>query len=426
MRILWVKAGGLVPPDTGGKIRSYHILEELARRHEVTLFTFYPAHFGDVHHELERIFSRVVCCPLQIPATKSLADYANYVRHLFSPYPHAMVKYYRPGVSPALRKLLGTETFDAIVCDFVHPAGVIPWDHPSPKILFTHNVEAVIWQRHCQLATNLLWKAVCWREYRAMERMERFYLKRADHVLTVSENDRDLFARFVEPSKISVIPTGVDVNYFRPGNGDEKSNTLVFTGSMDWLPNEDGVIYFIEQILPLIRQQIPETALWVVGRCPSQRLSSLGAKDKGVRVTDQVEDIRPYVYDAAAYVVPLRIGGGTRLKIFEAMAMGKAVVSTSIGAEGLPVEHGKDIILADEPQDFARQVVNLLEHRAARSALGAAARQLVEQRHSWASVAARFEEVLDEVAHTKSFAGVGKVQPEVHTRAGAENPFEVS
>jgi len=410
MRILWVKAGGLVPLDTGGKIRSYHILKQLARRHEVTLFTFYPAHAGDMHQELERVFAHVVCCPLQIPAPRSFADYLEYARHLFSAYPHSMAKYYRIGVSEKLRDVIEEEAFDIIVCDFVFAAGVIPWKLACPKILFTHNVEAVIWRRHYQQARSLLWKIVCWREYRAMARAERLYTQRAERVLTVSEKDQDHFARFIAPSKITVIPTGVDVNYFRPASNGERPNTLVFTGSMDWLPNEDAVFYFVERILPLIRRQIPDATLWVVGRRPSERLRALAAKDGGVRVTGRVEDIRPYVRHASLYVVPLRVGGGTRLKIFEAMAMGKAVVSTSVGAEGLPVQHDENIILADEPEDFARRVASLMKDTEARARLGSSARRLVEQRYSWASAAAHFEGVLAEVTQKASqgFTGVSK------------------
>ncbi|MGO9269606.1 MAG: glycosyltransferase [Terriglobia bacterium] len=399
MKILWVKAGGLVPLDTGGKIRSYHILRELARRHDVTLFTFYAAHAGDTHHELEHVLQRVVCHPLPIPAQRSWADYRDYGRDFFSGNPHAVAKFCRPGVSEGLRKLMDEEAVDVIVCDFVTPATVIPWDSPCPKVLFTHNVEAVIWRRHYQVAINPLWKAVCLREYLAMDRLERRYLERAAHVLTVSDNDREYFARFIPPSKITVVPTGVDVSYFQPEPDAEIPNRMVFTGSMDWLPNEDAVFYFAKWVLPLIRRQAPDATLWVVGRRPSERLRALAARDLGVQVTGQVEDIRPHVREAAVYVVPLRIGGGTRLKIFEAMAMGKPVVSTSVGAEGLPVHDGQDILLADTPEGFARHVLSLLANRQERVALGMAARALVEEKYSWASVARLFDEALAKVVH---------------------------
>ena len=394
MKILWVKAGGLVPLDTGGKIRSYHILKELSRQHDVTLFTFYAAHPHDCHDELRRVLSRLVCYPLAIPAPGSAGDLVNYACHVFSSYPYSIAKFCGPGVAEALLKLIHTERHDVIVCDFIVAAGVIPWEFPCPKVLFSHNVEAIIWRRHFQVARNPLWKAICWREYRTMARAERTFLQRADHILTVSATDRDFFARFIDPRKITAIPTGVDVDHFQPDGTAEKENMLVFTGSMDWLPNEDAVFYFADEILPRIRDQIPAVRLWVVGRRPSQRLQTLATQNRGIEITGTVEDIRTYLRQASVCVVPLRVGSGTRLKIFEAMAMGKAVVATSVGAEGLPVQSGKNIILADRPEEFAQSAIALLLDREARRRMGREARQLVEQKYSWASAANCFDSVL--------------------------------
>jgi glycosyltransferase involved in cell wall biosynthesis len=230
-----------------------------------------------------------------------------------------------------------------------------------------------------------------------MARMERHYLQAAEHILAVSSADRDTFSLFLKESKISVIPTGVDSEYFRPIEELEEDNTLVFTGSMDWMPNEDGIFYFVKEILPLIREEIPDVSLWVVGRSPSTKLQNLAGQIQGMTVTGTVEDIRPYMAKASVYVVPLLVGGGTRLKIFEAMGMGKAVVSTSIGAEGLPVAQGKDIVLADNPKEFAAQTVSLLRDAARRRELGGAARRLVEQNYSWNAVGARLGEKLNEI-----------------------------
>lgn len=397
MRILWVKAGGLVPLDTGGKIRSYHMLRELARAHEVTLFTFYGAHDDDVHAQLRDLFRQIVCVPLSLPSVTGIGQYLHYARHVFSSQPYTIAKFCRPEVADKLRRLLKSEAYDVIVCDFAASGGVIPWDHPCPKVLFTHNVEALIWRRHFRIARNPLWKAVCWREYRTMARAERDYLERADHVVTVSETDRDFFARLIAPSKITAIRTGVDLDYFQPSPAREEPDTLVFTGSMDWMPNEDGILYFVDEILPSIRRQVPQVTLWVVGRSPSDRVQKLAARDSAVRVTGRVEDIRPYIRNAAVYIVPLRIGSGTRLKIFEAMAMGKAVVSTSVGAEGLPVTPGENILLADQPEEFAGKVLELLRDADARLRLGCGARQVVEKQSGWQSVAAQFESILTSV-----------------------------
>lgn len=405
MKILWVKAGGLVPPDTGGKIRSYNILRELARHHSVTFFSFHSAHENDAHAGLNQVFERVVCAPLSLPAPKSFAEAVDYGARLLSLKPYGITKFCRPEVRRRLRELLKQETYDVILCDFITPAGVIPWHDPTPKVLFTHNVEAVIWRRHYEVASNPIWKAISWWEWRKMEATERRYLHLADRVLTVSETDYHAFAPFLNPRQLTVIPTGVDVDYFHPMPVDEVPESLVFTGSMDWLPNEDAVSYFIEAIFPLIKQQYPRVSLEVVGRRPSQKLQALAATEPSVRLTGWVEDIRPFVARGSVCIVPLRIGGGTRLKIFEAMAMGKAVVSTSVGAEGLPVRTGENILLADTPRDFAESVILLLRNSDRRQRLGMAARTLVQENFSWPKVAENFSRTLQEVIASAPPAG---------------------
>lgn len=398
MKILWVKAGGLVPPDTGGKIRSYNILRELARKHSVTFFSFYGSHQNDQHPELKNIFKRVECVPLKLPEAKSSGEMLEYVLGLASPEPYGIVKFCRQEVRRVLHGLLEQENYDVIVCDFVIAAGVIPWDSPIPKVLFTHNVEATIWKRHYEVAGNPLWKAISWLEWRRMGAAERKYLRRADFVLTVSGGDRDAFLPIVDERNMAVVPTGVDVEYFRPFPVEEVPDSLVFTGSMDWLPNEDAVIYFAEKILPLILRRHPKTSLEVVGRKPSRKLQALAESNRQIRPTGWVEDIRPFLARGSVCIVPLRIGGGTRLKIFEAMAMGKAVVSTSIGAEGLPVLSGENILLADTPDAFADAVISLLEDEDRRKRLGKSARALVEQNYSWVRVAEKFGRILEQVA----------------------------
>ncbi len=392
MRLLWVKAGGMLPPDMGGKIRSYQILKQLARRHEVTLFTFYQEHPEDQHLRGPDVFSKIVAVPLPMPPRRSPAEYARAAGMMATGRPVTVDKFLYPEVRRRYAELLASSIFDAIVCDFIVPAPLMRWKTPPPTILFTHNVEAQIWERHYKIASNPLMKTACWLEARALARTERRYVELADQVLTVSENDRAFFLRYVAPDRITAIPTGVDTEYFMPPPDPEQADTTVFTGSMDWMPNEDAVAYFVAQVLPLIRKEIPGAAFWAVGRRPPARIQALASDS--VVVTGAVDDIRPYLGKAAVCVVPLRSGSGTRIKIFEAMAMGKAVVSTSMGAEGLPVRRGVNIVLADDPADFARQVVQLLRDPLRRAELGRAARQLVERDYSWSSVAAAFDEIL--------------------------------
>jgi polysaccharide biosynthesis protein PslH len=397
MRILWAKAGGLVPPDTGGKIRSYNILLELARSHSITFVSFYAAHDNDLHADLTRVFDRVERIPLKLPEARSFGELCEYGLRMFSREPFGISKYCRSQVRKRLQFLLQQDKYDVILCDFLSAAGAIPWDSPLPKVLFAHNVEAVIWQRHFTVAKNVIWKALSWREWRATEAAERRYLSLADHVFTVSENDRDVFAKYIEPNRLSVIPTGVDTGYFAPSSEPEIVHSLVFTGSMDWLPNEDGICYFLSDVLPLIRAEIPDVSLCIAGRRPSARLRELVSRETNVQLTGWVEDIRPFLARAEVFVVPLRIGGGTRLKIFEAMSMAKPVVSTSIGAEGLPVEPGKHLAIGDDPAGFAQATIALLKDSERRRRMSAAARALVEERYSWSHVGKIFGELLTKV-----------------------------
>ena len=399
LKILWAKSGGFLPLDTGGKIRSYSIASELARRHETTLFTFYPATIPDPQESLAEPFIQVRRMPLQLPERGSVADMLAYIANAPTVRPYQMRKYCRPRVGRYLRELLLNGDFDVLLCDFLLTAGVVPWDIRTPTVVFTHNVEQTIWRRHLEVNHNLLRKLIAWREYRTIGRAERHFTQLADHVLTVSDEDRKAFLTFLPGDRVTTVPTGVDLEFFRPRNhGSQEKPAIVFTGSMDWSPNEDAILYFAHEVFPLIQKRIPEVTLWVVGRKPSRKVIALKQSQPKIHITGAVDDIRPYVHEAAAYVVPLRIGGGTRIKIFEAMAMGMPVVSTSIGAEGLPVRDRENILLADSAIDFADQTIALLTRPGLRKRIGHAARALVEHGYGWSRVTDVIEKVLHSVA----------------------------
>lgn len=370
------------------------------RRHSITFFNFYAADGNDQHSQLvrENLFEDVVCCPIELPAPGGFSDCLHYAGNLLTGLPYAVGKYRRSEIRNKLENLARSRPYDVLLCDFVAGGINFPWLSPLTKVIFTHNVEAMIWKRHYEVARNPLWKAVFWREWRTMSKLETEYLRRSDHVLTVSECDKEQFSHVISGAKITAIPTGVDAEYFSPALEQEQPDNITFVGSMDWLANEDAAFYFCDHILPGIQQSVPQAQFWIVGRRPSSRLQrELGGRP-GVHITGGVDDIRPYLRGATVVVVPLRVGGGTRLKIFEAMSCQKAVVSTSIGAEGLPVLSGKDIVLCDDPGDFAHKVTELLRDSRQRSEIARQARQLVETKYSWHSVAECLESVLERAA----------------------------
>ena len=397
MKLLWLNAGLLLPLDKGGKLRTWHIMRHLAARHDITYLSFEDA----TQTEADRLGMREVCARLEtVPRTDAAKGswrfYAGAAGYVVDPAPYAVAKYRSAAYRAKLTDLLARERFDAIVCDFLPPVVNLPAQLPCPSIVFTHNVEAEIWRRHAEQATNPLSRQLLTQQWRRMLRFEAAALARFDLVLAVSEADGRTFERLYPgnlAAPVHVVQTGVDTEYFVPAAAPPSPTHMVFTGSMDWLPNEDGMTYFCREILPRIRQAEPDATLSIIGRAPTPAVRKL-AEISGVEVTGRVDDVRPHIARGAVYVVPLRIGGGTRLKIFEAMSMAKAVVSTAVGAEGLPVTSGRDIEIADEPARFAHAVVRLMRDTEARRTIEAAARALVVERYDWSTVANDFEDAL--------------------------------
>jgi polysaccharide biosynthesis protein PslH len=397
VRILWLNAGLLLPLDKGGKLRTWHLMRHLARRHSITYVCFADPNEKKEHREgMVEVCNSLVTVPRSDPAKGSTAFYMDAVRHVVNALPYAVGKYQSDEYAGRVQYLLQHGRFDVMVADFLPPVANLPKSIPVPAVLFTHNVEAEIWRRHAENASNPLSRILLKQQWHRMLRFEREALTRFDLVLGVSDTDRETFARLYPGAlrrSVHVVQTGVDTAYFTPMPGQERPRHLVFTGSMDWLPNEDGVLYFVRDILPRLRAIEPDITLSIVGRTPTPAVQRLAAEN-GIAVTGRVDDVRPHVAAAEVYIVPLRIGGGTRLKIFEAMSMAKAVVSTTVGAEGLPVTPGRDIVLADEPAAFADAVVQLIRDREKRQSIERAARDLVVQKYDWAAVSRDFEEAL--------------------------------
>jgi sugar transferase (PEP-CTERM/EpsH1 system associated) len=419
MRILWLKSDLLLPLDKGGKLRTWHLMRHLARRHEISYLAFADPETprSDVEG-MKAVAARVETIERRDPAKGSFGFCADAARHVVDPLPYAVGKYRSAAFRRKLGRLFAERSFDLLVCDFLFPAVNLPERLPCPSVIFTHNVESEIWRRHVETKRGILSKLLYGAQHRRMLRYERQTLHRFDGVLAVSDADRETLALLYPDAirqPVHVVPTGVDTEYFSPAPRDGQPATssserpvpsLIFTGSMDWLPNEDAMLYFCREILPLVRSEEPLAQLTIVGRAPTPTVKKLG-EQAGVVVTGRVDDVRPYMREASVYVVPLRIGGGTRLKIFEAMAMGKAVVSTTIGAEGLPVTDGTHVMLADDPRSFARAVVGLIRDAARRHQLEVAARTLVVEKYDWSAVAGELEIALARFAGRRA----GEISP---------------
>jgi len=408
MKILWVKHGKLLPVDAGGKIRTYNILRYLASRHHVELLAPYSGQQDlSYEKELAELFpgSIAICTNAPEDSDSALTQWSHYLTRTLSRAPYAVEKFTSRAVRKLVTEKLDGRQFDVAVCDFLAVSHNFPVVLKTPTVLFQHNVESIIWQRQARWEKNTIKRIVFKMEAAKMNRYEANALRRFQYIIAVSESDRNLMSKEVAPQKITVVPTGVDLTQFKAANDSEPAgHQVIFLGSMDWEANVDAVSHFCQEIWPLVLSEVPDAKFRIVGRNPSPSVKRLASQS--VEVTGTVPSVTEYLQAASVVVVPLRIGGGTRLKIFEAMATGKAVVSTTIGAEGLEVQDGKDIFLVDSPEAFAKRVVDVLRNSALRGRIGKAA-AVTASKHDWSCVAPLFEKVLSEVADspskTKSF-----------------------
>lgn len=414
MRILWLKTELLHPVDKGGRIRTYHMLKELKREHHVTYLTLDDGSAApDAQARATEYCHQLVCVPHHTRPKFSAGFYVELAENMVSPLPYFIKKYHSDFMRREVVRLTDNGDFDVVVCDFLHPSVNMPDDVPCATVLFQHNVEAMIWKRHYEVQANPIKKAYLYTQWRKSVAYEKRACRSFDSVVAVSADDRELMRSEYEVERVMDVPTGVDTEFYRPGAAardgitavaSRGAHNLVFTGSMDWLPNEDAIQYFTTEIMPRVRAEVPDVTLTVVGRKPYASLVELGKRDPSIEVTGRVEDVRPYMERAAVYIVPIRIGGGTRLKIYEAMAMEVPMVSTTIGAEGLPVRDNSELLLADTPEAFAAAVVRLLKDKDFAKTLAARAAETVREKYGWNGVASAFAQVCEDavrVAHAK-------------------------
>ena len=395
MKILWVKSDLLHPTTKGGHIRTLEMLRRLHQRHEIHYLGFENNAAGEGVRRSTEYCTKVYPVPHRAPPRSSPRFWGQLARGLVSRLPVAIFRYQSAAMAEQIARLTAREHFDSIVCDFITPA--TNFSSLGNVVVFQHNVETMIWRRHAENARNPAEKLYLRLQAGRMFDYEQGVCRAARHVIAVSQEDSCLMREMFGIDRVSPIPTGVDVEYFTPREQRARAG-LLFVGSMDWLPNIDGMRYFCEEILPIIRRAKPDCPLRIVGREPTREMRALADKDPLVEVTGTVPDVRPYLWSAALSIVPLRIAGGTRMKIYEAMAAQTPVVSTTIGAEGLDTHPPRDIRLADTPEAFAADCIALLEDPAAADKQAFQAWNWVSGNFGWENVARQFEEILHTAA----------------------------
>jgi glycosyltransferase involved in cell wall biosynthesis len=397
MKIIFVSQIVPYPPHGGASQRIFNLLRELGRENEVTLLAYIHPEALQSADDLEvsrqvigEFCSRMEYFPMwskKSPLHKFLAVALGF---LYSK-PFSVLGYRSKALERRLRELVTDGRPDIVQLDTIAFAPLKKMVGNVPCVLTHHNIESALMARRAKYEATVLARYYIDLQARRLEHYEREQVQQFALNIMVSAVDAEQLQRIYPGANTIVVENGVDVDYFQPVRGQEQP-ALIFTGGMNMFANRDAVMWFLDEMWPQLKQRVPELRFYAIGQAPPSELLEMAAADPSIEVPGFVDDVRPWVAKSAVYVVPLRVGGGTRLKVVDAMAQGKAIVSTSVGCEGLHVTDGKEILIAYEPEAFIDHVLALLGDESRRNALGDASRALVEAQYAWPSLGAKLLE----------------------------------
>jgi glycosyltransferase involved in cell wall biosynthesis len=379
------------PPTAGNRIRTLNLALRLAPRHRITFI----AHRNDEADEATRFLGRhgigAELVDRAIPAKSGPRFYARLAMNLASPLPYSVASHSSRAIRDAVRSFARRQEVDVWQLEAVMLADAMADLGPVPRVLIAHNVESLIWRRYFETASSPLRRWYIREQWRKFERFERRAFAGATRVVAVSEPDAALIRGQLGGRRVDVVDNGVDRGYYEAVRRQPDPRTLLFLGSLDWRPNVDAIGLLLDRVFPAVRAAEPEARLLIVGRKPSAALAGRAGEASGVELHADVPDVRPYLARSTAMVVPLRIGGGSRLKILEAAAAGLPVISTRVGAEGLDLIPEEHYVAADEPEEMTEALVGCFHEPAAARARAERARALVLERHDWDVLADQLE-----------------------------------
>ena len=413
MRILFVTPYVPTPPTFGGQRRIHGLMRALGKRHALSLLALHnPIDPIDEWRERTRDFypdSELFVQPAF--GLQERAKRTAQLRSLFGLRSWDAISHRNEAMVSRLRERLARETWDAVVVEFAQmTVNLTELPHGVPCVVDEHNVEYDLQRRSASNSSNPLRRTFLEVNWRKLRREEQAVWRTFDGVSVTSPRDLSIVQARAPLARCVLAPNGVDLDEFTPPAGAPEPDTVIFFGAHNYFPNADGLRFLFADIWPLVLAARPSVRLRIVGPLPPAEIVAL--QPPNVTFEGYVADIAAEVGRAAIAIAPLRIGGGTRLKIVEAMALARPVVATSIGAEGIEVRHNRDLLLADAPRDFADAVLRLLAQPAEAAALGLRGRRLVEEAYSWDTSAARLEHLLEELVERREQprTGLGQVK----------------
>ena len=396
MNILQIAPKVPYPLIDGGAIGIYNITKHLSLRgHNITYVTF-------MNDDINSLSEFRQYCNLITIKKDTGNKISGLLKNIFSEIPYTHFKYRSDEFLEIIKTELTANKYDVVHLDHLHMSfygSYIKENFKIPVFLREHNFETLIWERLYKSENNILKKILYKNQYKKIKKYEPIECKKFDKCLMVTEADAENLLKEDSTIPVDVVPAGVDLNYFPETNSlDYKEKTLLFVGSLDWFPNIDAFKWFYSNVFPVIKQRYPDVILKVIGKNPPDEIKSI--KDPSVIVLGMVDDVRPHFKDAHVCVVPLRIGGGMRIKILEMLAMKKAVVSTHIGAEGIEIEDGNHLLLADSEKEIADSISKYFDDINLTKKIGETGYKLVYEKYSWTKIAEKLEKNYLEMINT--------------------------
>lgn len=401
MNILWLSHNIPYPPKTGVLQRNYNLVKEASKFGDIHLVAVFqksilPIRYDmeEVHKELGKFCKEIEIIYLPIHSSR-LVKLWTIFKSIFTHDPYTANSLKSRRLRRKIKQIALKTDFDIIHFDTIGLAYYMGDVGDGANILNHHNIESHLMERRSRIEKNLLKKLYYKMEAKKLKRYEKVHAKRFTINFTVSEDDKKILQELIPNCRIEVIPNGVDTEYFRRGDKEPFPKSLLFAGGMNWYPNRDAILYFCTEIWPLLKKELPEISLTVVGAKPPKELLGMARRDPNITVTGFVDDVRPYFENAEIYVCPMRDGGGTRLKILDTLSMGTALVSTRMGCEGIDVTPGRDVLTAETPEEFAIQIKKVLHDPELRKRLCREGRRLVEEKYSWECIGKKLRSVYE-------------------------------
>jgi glycosyltransferase involved in cell wall biosynthesis len=389
------------PPTSGKRIRTLNLTLRLARRHRLTYICHRNADADEARAAADFFAENgiaTVVVDRPVPPKAGAAFYLRLAANLLSPLPYSVATHTSRALRRALAEHAARQPVDVWHCEWTPYAEALRGVGAGRRVVIAHNVESVIWQRYYETEANALRRWYIGRQWRKFQKFERGVLREVERTVAVSGVDALRFRRDFGARRVDVVENGVDTAYFRPQEVRRDPGLLLFLGSLDWRPNLDGVRLLLERVFPAVRAAEPSARLCLVGRNPPEALRREAAGREGVELFASVPDVRPYLARCGVLVVPLRIGGGSRLKILEALASGTPVVSTRVGAEGLCLEAGRDLTVVEDIDDLVGALIAAVREPEAVEAQAARGREQVLRHYDWDALAGQLERVWLECA----------------------------